>query len=128
MLKSTVIAAGLAALMFNSAPGSSEAGSAAALDLEPAINGAVSASGLFPSQEMEQAFQAYLTWTKRQGLSRLAAFEEGGRGLEPAVNARVSAKGGFPEQEMEDAFQAYLAWTEKTDAGPFYAFRVTDFD
>jgi hypothetical protein len=29
---------------------------------------------------------------------------------------------------MEDQFKDYLAWTDHTDAGLFYAFRVTDFD
>jgi hypothetical protein len=32
------------------------------LELEPCINGAVSSTGLFPSQEMEDQIFAYLQW------------------------------------------------------------------
>jgi hypothetical protein len=37
------------------------------LDLEPAINGAVSASGTFPSQAMEDQIAAYLAWSDKTG-------------------------------------------------------------
>ena len=37
------------------------------LDLEPCINGAVSASGTFPSQIMEDQIQAYLVWGTKTG-------------------------------------------------------------
>lgn len=37
-------------------------------DLEPAINGEVSASGLFPTQAMEDQFNAYVRWTRENGL------------------------------------------------------------
>jgi hypothetical protein len=29
---------------------------------------------------------------------------------------------------MEEQFKAYLVWVDETDAGLFYAFRVTNFD
>jgi hypothetical protein len=108
--------------MFNASPESSE------LDLESAMNGAVSASGLFPTQPMEDAFVAYLDWTKAEGLSRLTAFESNEANLARALSGEASASGRFPSQAMEDQFKDYLAWTDDTDAGLFYAFRVTDFD
>jgi hypothetical protein len=74
MLKSNFIAGSLALLMFNTNPASSEPNRVAA-GLEPAVNGAVSASGSFSNREMEDAFAAYLEWTKAKGLSRLTAFE-----------------------------------------------------
>jgi hypothetical protein len=37
------------------------------LDLEPCINGAVSASGTYPSQAMEDQIQAYLAWSTETG-------------------------------------------------------------
>lgn len=43
--------------------------------LEPCINGAVSASGLFPTQEMEEQFIRYVRWTRENGLHADYAFE-----------------------------------------------------
>ena len=100
----------------------------ARLDLEPAINGAVSAQGLFPSQAMEEQFDAYLRWTKGEGLSRLAAYETCPPGLAAALTDVASANGRFPTQAMADQFRAYREWVAQSDRGDFYAFRVTDFD
>jgi len=61
------------------------------LDLEPCINGEVSASGLFPSQEAEDRFyEAQL---------------DVDLDLEPCINGEVSASGLFPNQEAEDRHQ-----------------------
>lgn len=56
------------------------------LDLEPCINGGVSASGLYPSQALE---------------NRFGTFNDSD--LEPTLNGGVSASGLFPDQEMEEA-------------------------
>jgi hypothetical protein len=61
--------------------------------LEPSINGGVSASGLFPSQELEDAY-----------LAELAAEE-----LEPCINGDVSETGLFVSQVEEDAFTDTVA-------------------
>jgi hypothetical protein len=100
----------------------------AQIDLEPAINGSVSASGLFPTQALEDEFTAYLRWTKEEGLSRLVAFETDATPVEPAADGAVSASGRFPTQSMEDQFVAYNDWVSDTGISPFYAFSVTDFD
>jgi hypothetical protein len=36
-------------------------------DLEPCINGAVSASGAFPTQAMEEQINAYVAWSAKTG-------------------------------------------------------------
>lgn len=41
--------------------------SLSAIDLEPCVNGAVSESGTYPSQEMEDQIQAYLAWSQETG-------------------------------------------------------------
>ena len=61
--------------------------------LEPSINGGVSASGLFASQEEEDAHFAEL------------AAED----LEPCINGGVSENGLFASQAEEDALVASLA-------------------
>jgi hypothetical protein len=127
MLKSTLIAGSLALLMLNLSPASSEP-NRVAVNLEPALSGSVSASGLFPTQEMEDAFAAYLEWTKSEGLSRLTAFEITEETLARAAAGEGSLSGRFPTQAMEDQFKAYLAWVDETDVGLFYAFRTTNFD
>lgn len=37
------------------------------LELEPCINGAVSSSGTFPTQAMEDQVNAYLAWSDKTG-------------------------------------------------------------
>jgi hypothetical protein len=39
----------------------------AELDLEPCVNGAVSARGTFPTQAMEEQVNAYLAWSEKTG-------------------------------------------------------------
>ena len=56
--------------------------------LEPSINGGVSATGLYASQEEEDAY-----------LAGLAAEE-----LEPCINGDVSESGLFASQAEEDSF------------------------
>ena len=117
MLKSTLTAGFLAALLLNAGPAPADTNPNFHKDLEPALNGQVSATGLFPSQAMEDAFQAYLRWTKESGLSRLAAFE-----------SRQDETQILPTKDMVDQFRSYLAWTEATEARRFHAFMVTNFD
>ena len=83
------------------------------------------ATGLFPSQEMEDAFKDYLAWTKTEGLSRLAAFEPVVRDF---PEGQGSLSGRFPNQAMEDQFKEYLAWTGEGHSGLFYAFRAVEFN
>ena len=59
------------------------------LNLEPCINGDVSESGLFPSQEEEDRFVS----------DRLAASNVD---LEPCINGDVSSSGLYSNQEAED--------------------------
>jgi len=61
------------------------------LDLEPCINGEVSASGLFANQEAEDEYY--------RNLQQADVLE-----LEPCINSEVSASGMFPTQEAEDRF------------------------
>ena len=61
--------------------------------LEPSINGGVSASGLFASQDEEDAYLADL------------ASEE----LEPCINGDVSESGLYASQAEEDAFTGSIA-------------------
>ena len=62
------------------------------IDLEPAFNGDVSASGLFPTQDLED----------RYGSKAAPGLEYDEHNLEPAFNGNVSASGLFPTQEAED--------------------------
>lgn len=117
MLKSTLTAGALTVLLLNAGPGSAEPARAFHKDLEPALNGQVSASGRFPTQAMEDAFHEYLRWTKENGLSRLAAFESQHRDREI-----------LPTLAMAEQFREYRAWTERTDARRFHAFQVMSFD
>ncbi len=59
------------------------------LDLEPCINGAVSSTGLFASQEEEDRFV-------RQRI------QANSLDLEPCINGEVSESGLFSTQEEED--------------------------
>jgi hypothetical protein len=90
-------------------------------DLEPAINGAVSANGLFPTQAMEEEFAAYLRWAKDRGLSRLTAFES-------MFDSGDRTAASLPNERMGEQFGAYLRWVDEQGLSPFYALMVTDFD
>jgi len=76
-----------------------------------------SASGLFPTQEIEDQFDDYLAWTKAQGLSRLVAYEP-----------RAGAEDVLPNEGMRQAFEDYLKWAVETDRGLYYAFTTRNFD
>ncbi len=125
MLKSSFLAGGLALLLLSTSSQASALDETSARQLEPALNGEVSATGLFPTQAMEDAFTDYLAWTREQGLSRLAAFEPVVRDF-PADQGSLS--GRFPTQEMEEQFKAYLAWTGDSPNSLFYAFRAVEFN
>ena len=73
-----------AALALSRAGGSALA---ADLALEPAVNGSVSASGLYPTQAQEDA----------------ALRRESRYALEPCINGAVSASGTYVTQAAEDA-------------------------
>jgi hypothetical protein len=121
MFKS-ILVAGIASLFLMSAPvKSAEPVGGTNLDLEPAINGAVSAIGLFPSQAMEEEFADYLHWAKHRGLSRLVAFES-------LIDAGSAAEVRLSNEGMEEQFEAYLRWVDEQDLSPFYAFMVSEFD
>ena len=121
MFRSTLIVAATAIFLMSGPARAIELPSVATQDLEPALNGAVSANGLFPTQAMEEAFTDYLRWVKEQGLSRLVVFE-------PLVTEGYPASGQLPHQDMEDQFLAYMRWVETEGLSPFYAFGVTNFD
>ena len=127
MLKATLVAGGLALLTANKVPASSEPNRVAD-DLEPTLNGAVSASALFASKETEASFEGYLDWTKSNGLGRLAAFETTEETLVRAPPGEGSQSEHFPTQAMEDQCKVSLTWVDETDAGLFHPFRVTNFD
>ncbi len=117
MLKPTLIAAAIALSLFAIGPRAAETAIGTADHLEPAINGQVSASGLFPTQEIEDQFNDYLAWTKARGLSRLVAYEP-----------RAGAEDVLPNEGMRQAFEDYLTWAVETDRGLYYAFTTRNFD
>jgi hypothetical protein len=121
MLRSYFLAVTTGLVLISASAGSAEPDGGGNLDLEPAMNGAVSARGLFPSQAMEEEFSRYLRWAKEQGLSRLVAFESllaNGGDMQASLGSR----------RMEEQFEAYLRWVEDQGHSPFYAFLVSDFD
>jgi hypothetical protein len=87
--------------------------------LEPCLNGEVSASGLFPTQAMEDEYAAYLGWTRERGLGRLAAFEA-------MIEGRGSVDGRLASRAMEAQFDAYLRWVGERGLSPFLAFTAAD--
>jgi hypothetical protein len=92
--------------------------------LEACINGEVSASGRFPTQAMEDQFNAYTNWVNANGLTVEHAFAPevpAIRSLDAGWNAKVSASGRFPTQAMEDQFNAYTSWVQTSGLGATYA-------
>jgi hypothetical protein len=63
------------------------------LNLEPCINGGVSASGKFSSQEAEDQFMKEQQVEAKQ------------HDLEPCISGGVSASGRYPSQEAQDQQQ-----------------------
>ena len=99
----------------------------AKLGYEVGMNGAVSYPGRFPTQAMEDQFNAYVAWVEQNGLDATHALADEIQpvpSLEASLNGNVSATGRFPTQAMENQFQAYLAWVEKEDIASDYAFRL----
>ena len=97
-----------------------------AIELDACMNGQVSASGLFPTQAMEEQFARYLDWATAEGLDVTFALQptpEATTTLDPGANGSVSETGIFPSQAMEDQFHAYLAWTEAAGLDITYAFQ-----
>ncbi len=85
------------------------------------------AAGPFPTQEMADQFDAYLSWTKENGLSRLAVFES----PDPSRmhhTANLSDAFVLPTPEMSEQFAEYLRWTREQGLSEFYAFKVTEYD
>ena len=64
-------------------------------ELEPCINGEVSASGLFASQEAEDSY-------RQQQEMAVAEWD-----LEPCINGEVSASGLFTSQEAENNYKQH---------------------
>ena len=64
-------------------------------ELEPCIDGGVSASGLYVTQEAEDRYE----------LRQVSATME--EDLEPCINGGVSASGLFVNQEAEDELRTY---------------------
>jgi hypothetical protein len=67
--------------------------------LEPCLNGEVSASGLYPTQQIEERVLA------------------SGRSLDASLNGQVSANGLYPTQAMEDAVGAEYRRAGNVDTG-----------
>lgn len=84
-------------------------------------------SDLFPTEAMAEQFEAYLAWTKAQGLSRLAVFE---RLSDDQIqySPNLSAERPLPTPEMAEQFAAYLRWTREQNLSRFYAFQAANFD
>lgn len=81
----------------------------------------------FPTPEMAEQFAAYLAWTKAEGLSRLAAFEQLEHG-DVHLSPNLMPSAGLPTPEMAEQFEAYLRWTREERLGRFHAFMVSNFD
>ena len=73
------------------------AGSFKDMDLEPALNGGVSDSGLFPTQDLEDRYGHAIDNPYNDIY------------LEPALNGGISATGLFPTQDLEDHFNPAVA-------------------
>lgn len=100
---------------------------ASTLSQEAAINGQVSYTGQFPSQAMEDQFNAYLAWVDENRISLEHAFAGDIQplpSLDGARNGNVSATGRFPNQAMEDQFKAYLSWVEREGLERDHALRL----
>jgi hypothetical protein len=99
----------------------------AELGYEVGMSGAVSYTGRFPTQAMEEQFNAYLAWVEQSGLDTnhaLAREVQPVPSLDGVLNGHVSATGRFPTQAMEDQFNAYLAWADQEGIDNSYAFKL----
>jgi hypothetical protein len=97
------------------------------MGFEVGMNGEVSYSGRFPTQAMEDQYNAYLAWVDANGLDVTHAVAPEIRpvpSLDGVLNGNVSATGRFPTQSMEDQFNEYLTWVERDGLDQGYAFRL----
>jgi hypothetical protein len=99
----------------------------AAMGYEVGMSGAVSYTGRFPNQAMEDQFHAYLAWVEQNGIDAEHAFVgkiEPVPSLDGVLNGNVSATGRFPNQAMEDQFNAYVSWVEHEGLNKDYALQL----
>jgi len=97
------------------------------MGFEVGMNGEVSYSGRFPTQAMEDQYNAYLAWVDANDLEVTHAVAPEIRpvaSLDGVLNGNVSATGRFPTQSMEDQFNEYLTWVERDGLEQNYAFRL----
>jgi len=116
-----------AALAVAGSAQAAELSTPADLGYEVGMSGAVSFTGRFPTQAMEDQFNAYLAWVEQSGIEATYAFAgeiQPVPSLEPGLNGKVSETGRFPTQAMENQFNAYLTWVEKEQLASDYAFRL----
>ena len=105
----------------------SELNTPANLGYEVGMSGEVSYSGRFPTQAMEDQYNAYLAWVDANDLDVTHAVASEIRpvaSLDGVLNGNVSATGRFPTQAMEDQFNRYLSWVEQDGLDQSYAFRL----
>jgi predicted YcjX-like family ATPase len=128
MLFPTLVAGGFSFLMAVASDVAAEQIALAEADQAvPSVTQPAGVDRALPSVEMAEQFDAYLAWTKEQGLSRLAAFET----LSPEqIHRSPNLSGQFPlpTAVMTEQFNAYLQWTREQNLGRFYAFQTRDFD
>ncbi len=115
MLKSTLIVGAVALALFAAEPQADQTSVSTTETMVAMVSPEV--TGEFPTAEMEAQFNAYLAWTKTQGLSRLVAYEP-----------RTGAADVLPNADMRDAFEDYLTWAVKSGRSPYHAFTVKSFD
>lgn len=97
------------------------------LGYEVGMSGEVSYSGRFPTQAMEDQYNAYLAWVAKNDLDVTHAVASEIRpvaSLDGVLNGNVSSTGRFPTQSMEDQFNAYLSWVDTHGLDQDYAFRL----
>jgi predicted porin len=89
--------------------------------LDASIDGAVSATGRFPTQAMEDQFNRYLDWVTQHNLDVTHAITpriQPTSALESSGNGEISASGRFPTQAMEDQYNAFVTWTQASGRSP----------
>ncbi len=99
----------------------------AQMGYEVGMSGEVSYTGTFPTQAMEDQFNAYLAWVEQNSIDAEHAFAgqiQPVPSLDGVLNGQVSATGRFPTQAMEDQFNAYLSWVEREGLTKDYALRL----
>ncbi|MDJ0891822.1 MAG: hypothetical protein QNK18_11610 [Gammaproteobacteria bacterium] len=92
-----LITASVIAFLFTTA----QADQTSPLDLEPCINGGVSASGTYPTQAAEDLASSYQRGSELVDLA-----------YEPCVNGGVSSSGRYTSQALEDVMERGRASSE----------------